>query len=247
MQHEKDLQGHVEPIAPSDPTADTDINLAAPVTHDDSADSYAHFHSIDPDKQQRILRAALEEFAGNDYASASTNAIVKRAQISKGLLFHYFNDKLGLYLYLLNYVAEQLYSDVMGSIDLANDDIFDIMQKTIEAKLGVANRYVFETRLYLRAMTGDIPPRAKEVLGQSVDQAYEALAMMTALLNEDYLRAGLDKEKVVQSINWVCEGITNHLLATVGPETSPEAYDYMMSYTSEYFAFLRTVFYKEKQ
>jgi AcrR family transcriptional regulator len=217
--------------------------------HDDQGaaqDPYAHFHAIDPDKQQRILRAALEEFAGNDYASASTNAIVKRAQISKGLLFHYFNDKLGLYLYLLNHVAREIYSDVMGNIDLANDDIFDIMQKTIEAKFEAANRYALETRLYLRAMTGDIPPQAQKVLGQSVDQAYETLAVMTALLNEEYLREGLDKEKVVQTINWVCEGITNHLLATMGSKTGPEIYEHMLVYTSEYFDFLRTVFYRKE-
>jgi AcrR family transcriptional regulator len=209
-------------------------------------DAYTHFHAIDADKQQRILQAAMEEFAANDYASASTNAIVKRAQISKGLLFHYFNDKLGLYLYLLDYAAQKLYSDVMGSIDLANDDIFDIMQKTIEAKLGAANRYLLETRLYLRAMTGDIPPRAKEVLSQSVDQAYDALAAMVALLNEDYLREGLDKEKVVQVINWVCEGITNHLLTGVDLETGSDAYEHMLVYTSDYFDFLRTVFYRKE-
>jgi AcrR family transcriptional regulator len=207
-------------------------------------DAYARFHAISPEKQQRILRAALEEFACNDYASASTNAIVARAQISKGLLFHYFNDKLSLYLYLLDYVARELYSDVMGQIDLENDDIFNIMQKTIEAKLEVANRFVLETRLYLRALTGNIPPRAKELLGQSVEQAYNTFALMTSLLNEDYLREGLDKEKAVQVINWACEGMTNHLLATVSLETEGDAYVRMMDYTTDYFVFLRALFYK---
>jgi AcrR family transcriptional regulator len=209
-----------------------------------ATDAYARFHAIAPEKQQRILQAALEEFAAKDYASASTNAIVARAEISKGLLFYYFNDKLGLYLYLLDHVAQELYSDVMTQIDLENDDIFDIMQKTIEAKLDVGLRMMLETRLYLRALTGDIPPRAKEVLGQSVSQGYDTFALMISLLNEDYLKEGLDKEKVIQVINWVGEGITNHLLTNVTLESEGEVYAHMMTYTADYFAFLRSLFYK---
>jgi AcrR family transcriptional regulator len=207
--------------------------------------AYAHFHAASPEKQQRILEAALEEFAARDYASASTNTIVARAQISKGLLFHYFNDKLGLYLYLLDYVARELYSDVMGHIDLANDDIFDLTQKTIEAKLEVANRSLLETRLYLRALTGDIPLEAKELLEQSVAQAYDTFALMTSLLNDDYLKEGLDREKVIQIIHWVGEGITNQLLAATTLETEEDTYAHMLSYTAGYFDFLRRLFYKE--
>jgi hypothetical protein len=133
----------------------------------------------------------------------------------------------------------------MAQIDLANDDIFDIMQKTIEAKLDVANRAALETRLYLRALTGDIPPRAKEVLGQSVSQAYDTFALMTSLLNEDYLREGLDKEKAIQIIYWVGEGITNHLLTNVTLDSEGKAYAHMMTYTEDYFALLRTLLYKE--
>jgi AcrR family transcriptional regulator len=210
----------------------------------ETPDAYARFHAIAPEKQERILRAALEEFASKDYASASTNVIVARAQISKGLLFHYFNDKLGLYLYLLGHVAQELYSDVMGQIDLENDDIFDIMQKTIEAKLDVANRAMLETHLYLRALTGDIPPEAKELLGQSVTQAYDTFALMTSLLNEDYLKEGLDKEKVIRIINWVGEGITKQLLTDVTLETEGDDYEYMLDYTADYFDFLRKLFYK---
>jgi AcrR family transcriptional regulator len=213
--------------------------MTEPVT-----DAYEHFHAIAPEKQQRILQAALEEFAARDYASASTNAIVVRAQISKGLLFHYFTDKLGLYLYLLDHVAQELYSDVMGQIDLENDDIFDIMQKTIEAKLDVSNRAVLETRLYLRALTDDIPPRAKELLGQSVGQGHDTFALMISLLTEAYLKEGLDKEKVIQVISWVGEGITNHLLTNLSLETEGDDYAYMMTYTTDYFAFLRSLFYE---
>ena len=46
-------------------------------------------------KRQRILDAAIREFAEHGYDKASTNSIVKEAGIAKGLLFHYFGSKKG--------------------------------------------------------------------------------------------------------------------------------------------------------
>jgi len=47
--------------------------------------------------QERILRAALEEFAANGFAGARVNAIARRARINKRMLYHYFGDKEGLF------------------------------------------------------------------------------------------------------------------------------------------------------
>ena len=61
--------------------------------------------SLSEEKQQRILNAALKEFAQKGYKNASTNQIVKEADISKGLLFHYFKNKKQLFLFLYDYRA----------------------------------------------------------------------------------------------------------------------------------------------
>ena len=39
------------------------------------------FYSLELEKQQRIINAALKEFARNGYEKASTNEIVKEAEI----------------------------------------------------------------------------------------------------------------------------------------------------------------------
>ncbi|MDD3656837.1 MAG: TetR/AcrR family transcriptional regulator, partial [Atribacterota bacterium] len=54
---------------------------------------YSQFHSLESEKQERIINAALKEFARNGYGKASTNEIIKQAGISKGSLFNYFNNK----------------------------------------------------------------------------------------------------------------------------------------------------------
>lgn len=53
--------------------------------------------SIDPEKEQRILDAAIKNFAKNGYQNSKTDQIAEEAQVSKGLVFHYFGSKAKLY------------------------------------------------------------------------------------------------------------------------------------------------------
>ena len=69
------------------------------------------FMSFDPQKRDRIINTALEEFAQKGYKNASTNEIVKKADISKGLLFHYFGNKKSLFLFLYEYSWDILSKD----------------------------------------------------------------------------------------------------------------------------------------
>ena len=59
------------------------------------------FFDLKKEKQDRMINAALKVFALNGYRHASTDDIVREAAISKGLLFHYFENKLGVvYMHL---------------------------------------------------------------------------------------------------------------------------------------------------
>ena len=59
---------------------------------------------MEPEKRERIINAAINEFTKKGYRNASTNEIVKEAGISKGLIFHYFKNKKQLYLFLYDYL-----------------------------------------------------------------------------------------------------------------------------------------------
>lgn len=60
------------------------------------------------EKQEKILSAAVEEFAENGYHNASTNRIAARAGVSKGIIFHYFTNKKNLYLVALDTCLEKM-------------------------------------------------------------------------------------------------------------------------------------------
>ena len=51
------------------------------------------FNELEKEKQDRIIEAAIKEFAEYGYENGSTNRIVKECGISKGSLFKYFENK----------------------------------------------------------------------------------------------------------------------------------------------------------
>ena len=69
------------------------------------------FFEIKNEKQERILNAAIKVFALNGYRKASTDVIVTEAGISKGLLFHYFTNKLSLSEYITAYKIKYIHLD----------------------------------------------------------------------------------------------------------------------------------------
>lgn len=58
------------------------------------------FHKLPAEQQQAILTAALEEFAGHGFNTASLNRIIEAAGISKGSMYYYFDGKEDLYTHV---------------------------------------------------------------------------------------------------------------------------------------------------
>lgn len=61
---------------------------------------FLHWLNETDQKKVRLLESALMEFSHKGYEQASTNQIVKQAGLSKGMLFHFFQNKKSLFLYL---------------------------------------------------------------------------------------------------------------------------------------------------
>ena len=58
------------------------------------------FSNLPPEKQEKIVAAAVSEFARHGYRKASMNTIVRDAGISKGSLYQYFHNKEVLFVYI---------------------------------------------------------------------------------------------------------------------------------------------------
>lgn len=92
---------------------------------------YETFENLPVSRKKHILNVCIEEFAINGYEKTSTNTIVKKLGISKGVLFLYFGSKKNLFLYTIEYLTEQALALFIerfpGHEPLQFIDIFDHM------------------------------------------------------------------------------------------------------------------------
>ena len=101
------------------------------------------FFDLKKEKQDRMINAALKIFAQNGYRHSSTDDIVKEAGISKGLLFHYFTSKMGLYEFLYDYCVRFLTLELKSSVSESEKDYFKIMLAEEQAKRNVLKSYPY--------------------------------------------------------------------------------------------------------
>ena len=99
------------------------------------------FFDLKKEKQDRMINASLKVFAMNGYAHASTDDIVREAGISKGLLFHYFVSKLGLYSFIYDYSIRYVILELTTGVDKEETDYFRLVGQIREAELQVMRNY----------------------------------------------------------------------------------------------------------
>lgn len=102
---------------------------------------FSKFLKLDSEKQDRIVKAVMKEFAQKGYDRASTNEMVKEAGISKGLLFHYFKNKKQLYLFLVDYCYNIIVDEFYKKVDLSEPDFFKRVRGAIRIKMEMLTQY----------------------------------------------------------------------------------------------------------
>ena len=164
------------------------------------------FFDLKSEKQDRMINASLKIFAINGYKHASTDDIVKEAGISKGLLFHYFINKMGLYSFLIDYSVKYMSFEFSRTIG-DETDYFSYLEKLETAKLNVLKNYPYMNEFIENAIsenrsdTEDGAVAALKVYKDMFDK-YRAKLLMPAMRN------GVDIEQFENMINYTIKGLT---------------------------------------
>ncbi|HLS61601.1 MAG TPA: TetR/AcrR family transcriptional regulator [Virgibacillus sp.] len=206
------------------------------------------FNNLEPSKQKRIIDAALKEFAENGYERASTNQIVKHAEIGKGMLFYYFENKQGLYHYLIDYAISTIEREYLKQIYMEERDFIERFSQITEVKMtyhyenpNVSN---FISNMYLDDEL-DLPEHLEKRLGEMME---EGLSKLYEDIDYTLFREDIDVEKAFQLIRWSMEGYQNDLLNELkGQNIALLNLDPYWDEFYEYLAILKTTFYKTEE
>ena len=151
--------------------------------------------------REDILNAAIDVFGKVGYAAASTNEIVKRAKVSKGLLFHHFTNKEKLYTACQLHVIDQYSQFMVKHVDMSSVDFFDRIMQNLRIKMEFGRRNPEFLALINRAWFAEgeegalTRKAAEEYVANNVQ--WNALAVFFEGVDTKPFREGLRMEKVL--------------------------------------------------
>ncbi len=154
------------------------------------------FLKLDEEKRERVLSAAINEFADKNYNNASMNVVVKTAGISKGALFKYFRSKAGLFGFVYKMALGRV-KDYLRQVrdESEAEDFFIRLEKVMLAGLDFIHVHPGLAAIYYRIVfTGDSPYKREIV--EEVHR--ESLSFIKSLIQKGIergeLRSDLDPE-----------------------------------------------------
>ncbi len=181
---------------------------------------YQKFFDAPSEKQDRIISAAVKEFALYGYENASTNRIVAEAGISKGILFHYFGNKQNLFEFIAEYCMLVLIEDYHAKISVSETDFFVQLKRMLTLRFSLSEFYPYVFPFHNR-MKNDGGEHTKEYLKQLENYSfYEPFKRC----DRSAFAYGSDYEKVVQYTEWIVEGFIDQC-STNGVKSIDKAID----------------------
>lgn len=167
--------------------------------------SFENFEALEPEKKQRILNAALEEFTKNGYKKASTIEMAKKASISKGALFHYFGTKEALFHYLISYAVKNLEAEILAKSPVGKMNLIVHYQFVTQVKYELYKESPFLFDFLYRCLQED------EVRGQYLEELSGVMDRYKQLMHKSlqytHFKDGMDLEQAVKLSTYLFEGL----------------------------------------
>lgn len=169
------------------------------------------FFDLNREKQDRMINAALRIFAENGYRHASTDTIVKEAGISKGLLFHYFNSKMGLFSFLFDYSIRYMLFEYDRLISVKETDYFKIRREMERAKLNVLRSYPYMNEFIEKSLQEN-QLDVIETIEISKNNYLESLDKYNKQGSRSSLRSDISSTQLDNMIRYTVDGLTKDQL-----------------------------------
>ena len=177
------------------------------------------FFDLKRDKQDRIINAGLKVFAKQGYRHATTDDIVKEAGISKGLLFHYFTNKVGAYVFFMDYSVRYLLLELSQSVKKDTTNFFDLQKQIEYGKLQALKNYPY-MQAFLDKAFEEICLEALEECEVQKEAYRERMDAYYKQVEKQTFKNQVTLEQMQNLFGYIIRGITaeNIAMDTLQPE-----------------------------
>ncbi|MBN2652914.1 MAG: TetR/AcrR family transcriptional regulator [Spirochaetales bacterium] len=148
------------------------------------------FEKIPSEKRKRIIDTAISEFAANGYNATSINTIAKKACISIGSMYSYFDSKESLFMTLLDQ-GYKLLSEALGEVIKDSGDFYSKFKKFLKISHKYATDFREINQIYIDISTEGLSHLANEMslkMESDTSEVYHKLieqAKSEGIISED--------------------------------------------------------------
>ncbi|KRL67981.1 transcription regulator [Lentilactobacillus diolivorans DSM 14421] len=168
----------------------------------------------DPQKEAAILAAAIQAFGTNGFR-ASTDEIAKIANVSKGSVFRYFDNKKSLYTAAVQQAMATLISVVDLTVWTDSDDLVKMIIRATQYKTALSHQYPNEFALLTRVYAHDpmVPVKLRNQVFETFNKWAEQTqtAVVNSVVAKLKLRPELDEQVVKRFLSMMIQELSRWL------------------------------------
>lgn len=208
---------------------------------------YEKFNAVSKEKQESVISAAIAIFGAGGYVKANTSEICEQAGISKGLLFHYFGSKKNLFLFLVDYITEDMSKRYYSQMKKMPMELFELLTESTMIKLKIAAEIPMAYKIIYEAYVN--PPSE---LKNDLEEKLSGLFSNQKELFAQMVDVSLFKDEITPKrgidLIWACsKGLYDLYLEDLKKMTAEETLSNMEWIKEDmmaHFAILKTALYK---
>jgi len=204
----------------------------------------SEFLNQDDQRKDRILEAALIEFADKGYKKASTNTIVREAGVSKGLLFHYYKSKKDLYILLYNHANNVIEEEIYSEVNFADRDVLNRLYQGTIANIDAFEKHpLFVKFREQNALVEDLDI----IKATEANSKEKRIRVYEKLFNDiDYYLFSdtINVDRSIEVIKWTIDRLSEDWKLKHSTDMKSYAFEQLSMDISYYLDLFRSAFYR---
>ena len=171
------------------------------------------FNNLQEERKEEILHTCFEEFALNDYESASVSRIVRKLGIAKGSFYRYFASKKELYLFLMDHATAMRMENVKELFESPVEDFFVLFENNFTMKINFDLHYPLVSAFLYNSMQERNHKELGNLLIRSKEMIIELLTpVIKKAQQRGKLRSDIPTDVIAYSIIQVQLGVYDFLM-----------------------------------
>lgn len=166
------------------------------------------FYSLKKEKQDKMINGAMQIFAKYGYRHASTDEMVRVCGVSKGLWFHYFENKSGLYSFVSSYGLKYAMLELSMAQIKSGTDYFTLRYEIEECKMLMMEKYPY-LPLFLYSIIREEDPDVTELIREPRQKYAEAVSKIMMQADYSALTGHEDYLLLIDMLDYSIEALMN--------------------------------------